>query len=113
MQMTENFVTIIAENVTNTNASVKKFPVRTHFSVQVVGATTAGAGSAVVQVEVSNVLNPTLDGHWSVAGIITLTLSSTLTSDALAIIVPYKHVRVRATSISGTGANYSAYLCAG
>lgn len=74
-------------------------------TAQVVGTTTAGAGAAAVNIEVSN------DGsNWLVAGTVTLTLSTTSTSDGFVIDAAWLFVRANVTSISGTGAAVSAYL---
>lgn len=108
-----NFEQVVAENLSATGASASINADGDQFSVQVVGGTSSGSGAATVDVEVSNVPNPTVDGHWSVAGTITLTLGTDITSDALALVVPYKRIRVNVTAISGTGAKVSAYGCGG
>lgn len=72
---------------------------------QASGATSAGAGSATVVVQVSN------DGgdNWITAGTITLTLATTESSDGFALDAPWDLVRGNVTAISGTGAYVSLF----
>jgi len=67
------------------------------------GTTSAGAGAATINIEVSN------DGsNWVVAGTITLTLATTVTTttntDGFNINAGWKFIRGNVTAISGTGA---------
>lgn len=64
------------------------------------GTTTAGAGSATVKVQVSN-----NNSDWVDLGTITLTLSTTSSSDGFTSDAPWKYVRGNVTAISGTGAS--------
>lgn len=69
------------------------------FTFQAVGLTSAGAGSAVVNIQCSN------DGvNWMTYGTITLTLGTTATSDGLVIAAPWGYFRASLGSISGTNA---------
>ena len=68
-------------------------------SFQAVGKTTAGSGSCVVNIQVSN------DGvNWLSAGTITLTLSTTNSTDGFITYMSWPFVRANVTSISGTNA---------
>lgn len=71
-------------------------------TLQADGRTTSGSGSAAVNVEVSN--NRV---NWLTLGTITLTLSSTSSSDGFVAYAPWKFIRGNVTSISGTGASVS------
>lgn len=68
-------------------------------SVQVAGRTTAGAGAATVNIEVSND-----NVNWLVAFTVTLVLGTTPTSDGQALIARWEWVRANVTALSGTGA---------
>jgi len=66
------------------------------------GTTSSGAGSATIDVEVSN------NGvNWDTMGTITLTLATTTSSDGFASNASWKYVRGNVTAISGTGAAVS------
>jgi hypothetical protein len=72
---------------------------------QAVGSTTAGTGSGVVVIEVSN------DGATFLsAGTITLTLGTTATTDGFALAAPWAYVRANCTSVSGTGAKVKVLM---
>lgn len=74
-------------------------------SFQVSGTTTAGSGSAVVAIQVSN------DGtNWITAGTVTLTLGTSATSDGFTTDAPWKYVRANVTTLTGTGASVSAVM---
>lgn len=64
------------------------------------GTTSSGAGAATIVVEVSN-----NGSNWLTAGTITLTLSTTSSSDGFALDAPWVWVRGRVSAISGTGAS--------
>ena len=73
--------------------------------VQVVSATTSGAGSTTVLIQGS------LDNtNFLTIGTITLTTSTTPASDALVIDAPWPSIRANVQAISGTGATCSVYL---
>lgn len=83
--------------VTPTYQGVKTF--------QAVGSTSAGAGSVSVAVQCS------VDGtNWVTLGTITLTLSSTASSDAFTSNDRCRQVRGNVTAISGTGAAVSLFM---
>ena len=77
---------------------------------QAVGRTTAGSGAASINIEVSNVENPTIDAHWLLAMTIDLTLGTTDVSDGQEFNAKWKFVRARVVSISGTGASVDVYM---
>lgn len=79
-------------------------------SFQALGQTTAGAGSATVKVQGSNVPRPTADEDWVDLGTITLTLSTTKSSDGFVVDAPWTNVRGNLTAISGTGAAVTLYM---
>lgn len=67
------------------------------------GTTSGGSGSATINIEVSN------DGNqWVVAGTISLTLATTVTTttntDGFSINAGWSFIRANVTAISGTGA---------
>ena len=75
------------------------------YGVQVLGNTTSGAGSAVVQIEVSN------DGvNAIIAGSVSLTLGTSVTDDGMTIDALWKFIRANVISITGTGAKVSAII---
>lgn len=90
-------------------------PAGARTTFQVYGATTAGAGAATVVIEVSNIETPvnSTNADWIVMGTVTLTLSTTRTSDGFSAVVPWRNVRARVTAISGTGATVSARMGVG
>lgn len=66
---------------------------------QLYGTTSAGAGAAEVDIEVSND-----NTNFIVLGTITLVLATTASSDGFAIDAPWQYVRGNVKSISGTNA---------
>lgn len=90
---------VILSGATATGAGTAVvLPARTK-TYQAAGTTTAGSGSATVQVQC------TLDGsNWDVLGTITLTLSTTSSSNSFASDDRCAQHRVNVSAISGTGA---------
>jgi hypothetical protein len=74
---------------------------------QATGLTSAGAGAATILIQVSNEDTPT---QWVTAATITLTLSTTRSTDGAAIDAAWKHVRSRVSAISGTDAAVSVWM---
>lgn len=68
-------------------------------TVQAVGFTSAGAGAATIIVEATNEVTPTA---WVFLGTITLVLSTTPIADGFTIDAPWRNIRFRITSITGT-----------
>ncbi|WP_295541088.1 hypothetical protein [uncultured Pseudacidovorax sp.] len=73
---------------------------------QASGTTSAGAGSATVQIQGSNGAS----GPWDVIGTITLTLSTTIASDSFTSNDRYAYLRSNVTAISGTGASVNVTM---
>ena len=75
-------------------------------SFQLIGSTTAGAGTAVVKVEASN------DGNnWFTIGTISLgSLAVGVTTDGFASDAPWKNIRGNVTTLTGTGAKVSLFM---
>jgi hypothetical protein len=67
---------------------------------QAMGTTSAGAGSATIEIQGS--LD---DTNWVDLGTISLTLSTTSATDGFAIDAPWEKVRANVTAISGTDAS--------
>lgn len=72
---------------------------------QCVGSTTAGVGASTVTVQVSND-----NTNWLTVGTVSLTLSTTETSDGFAMDAPWAFVRGNVTAISGTGGSVSLLM---
>jgi hypothetical protein len=73
-------------------------------SVIAYGTTTAGAGSATINIDVSNSGSA---GAWVTAGTLTVTLATTVAAgvaDGLTMAAGWQYVRANITAISGTGA---------
>ncbi len=88
-----------------TGASAAFKPVMDNRTFQAVGATTAGAGAATIVISGSN------DGvNFITIGTITLTLSSSESSDGFASDAAWKFVNANVTAISGTNAAVTVYL---
>jgi hypothetical protein len=77
---------------------------------QATGQTTAGAGAATILVQVSSVGTPTADGDWVTLGTITLTLSTTRSTDGITSDAPWRHVRGNVSAISGTNAAVTLWM---
>ena len=92
-------------NQTATGYSSNKAVEGANSVFQADGITSSGAGSAVIDIEVS--LDQTM---WSVAGTITLTLSTTLTADGFTMAAKWPFARARVRSISGTGASVNVKM---
>lgn len=86
------------------NAANQPFPAQRH-TFQVSGKTTAGAGAAAVDIQVSN------NGRvWLTLATVTLTLGTTESTDGFVSDAPWRFVRANVTSISGTGASVTAEM---
>lgn len=72
---------------------------------QAAGTTTAGSGSAVVAIEVSND-----NVNWITLGTITLTLGTSSTSDGFAALAAWGFVRCNVTTLTGTGASVTVSM---
>lgn len=90
---------------TTTGAGTAHDPSNCKRSYQGFGSTSSGAGSATIDVEVSND-----NTNWITQGTITLTLATTVSDDGFTTDAPWKYVRGNVTAISGTGAKVSLIL---
>jgi len=92
--------------VTGTPQNVQALRIPTdNRTFQAAGTTSSGAGTASINVEVSN-----NNADWIVAATIGLTLGTTSTSDGFVTSANWTYVRGRVTSISGTGATVTLYM---
>ena len=90
---------------TTTGAGISIFKDAPITTFQASGTTSAGGGTGVITIEVSN------DGsNWLTLGTISLTLSTTASSDGFVANAPWKFVRANVTTLSGTGASVSALM---
>ena len=98
-------VTTMLSAVIATGVSPRFFTSGQHMSFQAFGQTSAGAGSSTIDPEAS------LDGtNFFSLGTITLTLSTTTSSDGFAITAPYRFLRANVTAISGTDATVTVLM---
>lgn len=96
---------------TTTGAGERHTPWGAELSFQAVGRGSAGAGAVTVEIQVSDVPEPSADGHWMTALEIELTLDGTTeVSDGQQIDAAWRHIRANVTAISGTGANVDVYM---
>jgi hypothetical protein len=101
-------------NATATGGSEAKTPWGQKFTITVESAVTAGSGTSVTQIQISNnTTRPTADADWDTLGTVTFAVLSTAKSvDTIAVNVPYRWVRANVTTIGGTNAWVQAYLAA-
>lgn len=92
-----------AKTTTGAGTSIFKDAPITTF--QAFGTTSAGSGTGVINIEVSND-----NTNWLVLGTISLTLSTTTATDGFVANAPWKHVRANVTTLSGTGASVTALM---
>ena len=90
--------------VTVTGAGESHKPQKVQRTFHASGKTSAGVGSAVIKVQVSNAVNPSVDGDWIDMATITLILGTTVTSDGFASDAPWLHIRGKVTTLTGTDA---------
>ena len=104
--------TAVLTDATATTSSAAQRPANGVRTFHVYGATTAGAGTATVVIEVSNIETPATAGtaDWITAGTVTLTLGTTRVSDGFVMDAPWRNVRARVSAISGTGASVSVRM---
>lgn len=97
--------TILLSSViaTGAGASVNHYDSRCTF--QASGTTSAGAGAATIVVQVSND-----NTNWLTAGTISLTLSTTSTTDGFVLDAKWVYIRGNVTAISGTNATVSLVM---
>ena len=95
-----------AVTTTGVKPGVAVPPTSSPKAVQVVGSTTSGVGTAVVQIGV------TLDGknYIPLPGTITLTLGTAEVTDGLVVDGAWSGYNINVTSLTGTGASVSALI---
>ena len=76
-------------------------------TIQSFGSTTSGTGAVVVSIEATN----NTDGSYVVLGTISLTLSTSVSTDGFVVNAPWKYIRANITSISGTGSSVTTEAC--
>ncbi len=109
---TMNPSTIILTDATTTATSAVFKPTTHNRTFHVYGATSAGAGSVTVVIEVSNITSPAngTNVDWITMGTVTLALTTTRVSDGFVSQAAWTNVRARVTAISGTGAAVSVAM---
>ena len=101
---------VLLSNVTTTatgaaqNVQALRIPTDNK-TFQATGQTSSGAGTASVNVEVSND-----NANWIVAGTIGLELGTTSATDGFVVSSNWTYVRGRVSSLSGTGATVSLFM---
>lgn len=69
------------------------------YTVQALGNTTSGTGTASIDIQVSN-----NGDNWLTLSTISLTLGTTVTTDGFANTAPWGYFRANVTTLTGTGA---------
>lgn len=98
----------ILSGATSTGAGNSFTPWGPYRSFHIYGSTSSGAGSATVDIEVSNDAS-----SWVVGVSCDLTLSTTVTAHGKVFLGHWKYVRANVTAISGAGASVSVILGTG
>jgi hypothetical protein len=97
-------VTLLSSAIA-TGAGEVHQPVRSQRTFQGYGSVSASTGSATIKIQASN------DGsNWLDLGTISLSLTTTASSDGFASDAPWKHVRANVTAISGTDATVTVTM---
>lgn len=92
-----------AATATGAGTTIGRAPAEKTFHL--IGSTTNGAGAATVYVQGSN------DGtNYITLATLTLTLSTTVSSDGCVITAPWVYLRGNVNAISGTGASVSLFM---
>lgn len=109
---TMNPSTVMLTDATTTATSAVFKPLNYFRTFHIYGATSAGAGSVTVAIEVSNITGAvnTTNVDWVQVGTVTLALTTTRASDGFTTSAPWTFVRARVTAISGTGAAVSVQM---
>lgn len=98
----------VLHSATTATGSSKGYSFSDALSFQARGATSAGAGAATIVIEGTNFERAAADGDWDTVGTITLTLSTTTSSDGFVVDGAggkYLWYRARVSAISGTDAS--------
>lgn len=104
--------TQLLSSATATGAGTSYTPICTIRTFQAMGTTSSGSGASAIIIEASNKFAPTeaTNVDWTTLGTISLTLGTTQTNDGFVSDAPWKWIRARVSSISGTGASVNAYM---
>lgn len=109
-----NIPTLLLSGATTTAAGSSVPGVSATKTYRARGATSAGAGAAVVVIEGCNAVNQTeadlAATSWDTIGTITLVLGTTQVGDGFTSRDRYSFVRARPSSISGTNAAVTATM---
>lgn len=101
---------VLLDAVIATGASARHFVNSPFQTYQAYGTTSAGAGSATIKIQASNLTNPSADGHWVDLGTITLTLATTVSTNGFDSNAAWRWVRANVTAISGTDATVTVLM---
>jgi hypothetical protein len=98
----------LLNGVTSTGAGSTHQLSKPKKTFQASGSTTAGAGAATIKIQVSND-----NVNWLDMGTISLTLSTSVTSDGFSSDSAWTYVRANLSALSGTGASVTVTVGAG
>lgn len=95
----------ILSAATATGAGEVHRPNGAKMTFQAIGVTSSGAGSSDVLIQAS------LDNsNWVTLATISLTLSTTASSDGFAANAPWEYIRANVSTLSGTGATIDVWM---
>lgn len=97
----------LLDNSITTDTGTSIFKDAPAATFQAYGTTSAGAGAAVILIQGSNV---DVTANFITIGTIGLTLGTSSTSDGFTTTAPWKYVRAKVSSISGTNATVSVVM---
>lgn len=101
-------VSLLTDQTSTTTLTAVKAhePWCNYMTFQARGSTSAGAGSATIEIRVSN---DNVD-YTTLAGTITLTLSTTVVGDGFASLGAWRYVKAHVSALSGTGASVTVTM---
>lgn len=109
--MAKNIITLLTDKTTTGAGTAYQLPSTfgdipaSKFSFQAIGSVSTSTGSATIIIEVSN------DGtNFKTLGTISLSLTTSETSDGFVVDAPWAFVRANVTVISGTDATVSVLM---
>ena len=97
----------LLDNSITTDTGTSIFKDSPFATFQAYGTTSSGAGAAVILIQASNV---DVTANFITIGTISLTLGTASTSDGFTTTAPWKFVRAKVSSISGTNATVSVAM---
>jgi len=102
----------LLEAATTAVAGSPTRPSAAFLTLQAYGETTAGSGATVILIEVTNIEAPATatSVDWVQACSISLTLGTTRTSDSCTLAAPWRLIRAKVSSISGTNASVNVRI---